>query len=143
MARGSNAQKKPLERRTQLERSGWLERKTPVKKRNAKRRNKLYERNYGDRSDAIRAMPCLVFEALEGDGAINCAGRIHAAHTRARGMGGVKGDRRQQVPLCGHHHEEAGEARTSKRRAFEERYGISLDAHAERIARLLDVCGYE
>lgn len=147
MAHGSSARKKwmtrhvELERSTELKSKKALERRTEIKPRNDKRRKKSYERNYGDRADAIREMPCLVFEVLEG--ASNCGGRVHAAHTRARGMGGVKGDRREQVPLCAHHHEEAGEARTSKRRAFEERYGLSLDAHAERIARLLDACGYE
>lgn len=130
MRRGSSAEKK------------WgLERRTAIKPRNEKRRKKMYARNYGDRADAIREMPCLVYEELNG--ASNCAGRVQAAHTQARGMGGVKGDRRKQVPLCAHHHEEAGEARTSKRRAFEERYDISLDEHAERVAVLLDVCGYE
>jgi hypothetical protein len=141
MRRGSSAEKKWPERRTELERKTALERHKRINPRNEKRRKKNYERNYGDRADAIREMPCLVYEELSG--ASNCGGRVHAAHTRARGMGGVKGDRREQVPLCAHHHEEAGEARTSKRRAFEERYGISLDEHAERIARLLDVCGYE
>ncbi len=54
-------------------------------------------------------------------------------------MGGAKGDRRELVPMCAVHHLEAGEARTSERAAFEERYGLyDLRVIAWRIAEQLD-----
>jgi hypothetical protein len=126
---------RPLERRTELER------KTRISPVNRSRRAKAFARNFGERSDAIREMPCLVHERCDGDS--NCAGRVVAAHVQARGMGGAKGDRRKLVPLCWHHHEEASERRTSKRHAFEMRYEISLEDEADRIAGLLDDRGYE
>ena len=124
-----------------MKRSGF-KRRTRLRPVNSKRRKRQYDRNYGERADAIRAMPCLVHERC--DGVSNCAGDIVAAHTTARGMGGAKGDRRKLAPLCWWHHGEAGEKRTSQRRAFEVRYGFeSLDGEADKIAVLLDEQGYE
>lgn len=79
-------------------------------------------------------MPCLVCGTDE---------YVQAAHARARGMGGVKGDRRDLVPLCPKHHMESGEFRTSQRAAFEVRHGVDLVAEAARIAVELDERGYE
>lgn len=64
-----------------------------------------------------------------------------AAHAKARGMGGAKGDRRDLIPLCPKHHRESGEFRTSQRAKFEERYAISLVDEAARIAAELDERG--
>lgn len=66
-----------------------------------------------------------------------------AAHARARGMGGVKGSWRDLVPLCPIHHEEAGEARTSKRRAFEAFHGVNLIELAELLAEEHEAEAYE
>lgn len=122
----------PLKRRTPLTSTGKLAR-TAMKRSNAKRRRKAYARNFGERADAIRAMPCLV---------PGCPLPSVAAHARARGMGGAKGDRRSLVSLCQPHHVEAGEARTSQRADFERRHGVDLGTAAERTAAELDARGY-
>ena len=72
-----------------------------------------------------------------------CGGDITASHTNARGMGGVKGDRRELVPLCYMHSLEAGERNTTQRRDFERKYQASLDGRtledwAQEIAQRLD-----
>lgn len=94
-------------------------------------------RNFGEEAKAVRGMPCLVAVKLghsfwSETGA--CGGACRAAHVTARGMGAVKGGRFDLVPLCDCHHEEAGEAETSQRAAFEKRYGLDLRAEADRIA---------
>lgn len=104
-----------------------------MKRRNPKRAKQAYARNYGDRGDAVRSMPCLITAAH---------GLSVAAHARARGMGGCKGTRRDLVNLCQRCHLEAGEARTSQRAAFEALHGVDLFAEAERIAVRLDEEGY-
>ena len=114
-----------------LTRSTPLRRSTPLG-RNRKRAAKLYARNFGERADAIRAMQCLVH---------GCPRPSQAAHTRARGMGGAKGDRRELVPLCAEHHREAGERRTSARADFERVHGLDLEAEALRLAECLDAEG--
>ncbi|MCY0986000.1 hypothetical protein OV203_02590 [Nannocystis sp. ILAH1] len=99
----------------------------PLPARNAARRARLLERNFGERGAAVRDMPCL----LAGRG---CDGRVEAAHVRSRGAGG---DRRELVPLCsGHHREQHCGVRT-----FCARYDINLRAEAERIAAELDARG--
>ena len=133
-----------------------LARKTPLRKRNPERRAAAYARNFGDRADAIRAMPCLACEVerslasggmtrILGMFAIDFApprGAVQAAHVVARGMGGAKGDRRALVPLCAYHHGAAGEGRTSQREDFERRYGLDLTAKAAELAEQLDREGY-
>lgn len=109
-----------------------LHRRTPMKRINAERRAKLFARNFGKRSSAVRAMPCLV---------AGCRKESQAAHVRARGMGGARGDRRDLVPLCAHHHREAGERRTTARLAFQAFYLLDLEAEAARIAAELDAKG--
>ena len=108
--------------------------RSPIRRRNPERRKKSYARNFGERADAVRAMPCLHHGSA-------CAGPIVAAHTIARGMGGAKGSRRNLVPLCQASHVEAGENRTSARCDFEERTGLDLQAEAARIAAYLDEQG--
>jgi hypothetical protein len=103
---------KPMKRskllaRTALSRGKPLARKTPVKPRNAKRKAEQFARNFGDEAEAVRALPCL----CRGIGPVaRCVGPVQAAHVTARGMGAVKGGRFDLVPLCAHHHGEAGEA---------------------------------
>lgn len=121
-----------LTRRIQLRSTSRLARKTRLAPVNRARRAKSYARNFGPRADAVRAMPCLV---------AGCRLPTVAAHARARGMGGAKGDARELVPLCQPHHLEAGEHRTSQRAAFEERHGLDLTTEAARIAALLDQHG--
>ena len=126
-----------------LERGDGPKRKTPMKRKNPKRKRKLYERNYGDRAAAVRDMHCLVVPLHALDQRITCRGRIVAAHVRARGMGGAKGDRRDLVNLCAKHHDEAGEYRTSQRAAFEAKWGVDLMEEARKLAERLDEQGYE
>lgn len=104
----------------------------PMKRANRKRRAQRFADNFGERSDAIREMPCLL--AVSG----GCEGRTEAAHAKARGMGGVNSDRRSQVPLCTHHHQQShglGPVR------FAALYRIDLHTEADRIARELDLRG--
>jgi hypothetical protein len=109
-----------------------LKRRTPLRQVNRARRAKIHARNFGDAAVVVRSMPCLV---------VGCREPAEAAHARARGMGGVKGSSRDLVPLCRAHHIEAGEARTSKRHAFEVRHGISLTARAAELAEQRDKDG--
>lgn len=113
-----------------------LARRTPLRRANPERRARAYARNFGERADRIRSMPCAVTCS-------SCSGRIVAAHAVPRGMGGARGDRRLLVPLCWRHHEEAGEARTSQRAAFEVRFNVCLRALAAKLAALLDGEGLE
>jgi hypothetical protein len=150
-----------LQRRTPLARGKAIARSTRLAPVNRKRKAETYARNFGSRGDPVRAMGCLVGALLEREldevasfvsrlrvatsheilGLACSFGPIQAAHTRARGMGGAKGGRRDLVPLCRHHHAEAGEARTSQRADFERRYGLDLQAEAAQIAAELDERG--
>jgi hypothetical protein len=133
---------KPMKRskllaRTALSRGKPLARKTPVKPRNAKRKAEQFARNFGDEAEAVRALPCL----CRGIGpVVRCVGPVQAAHVTARGMGAVKGGRFDLVPLCAHHHGEAGEANrpgenvATARDLFERAYGLDLRAAADRVA---------
>ena len=114
-----------------LTRSTLLRRSAPLG-RNRRRAAKLHARNFGERATAIRAMPCLV---------PGCSRPSQAAHTRARGMGGCGGDRRELVPLCAEHHREAGERRTSARADFERVHRLDLEAEARRLAQRFDEDG--
>lgn len=120
-----------------INRYARLERHTEMKRSNPARRRKSYAKNYGDRADRIREMPCTV-AGKTGPGTTRCWGRPVAAHSRARGMGGCNGDRRELWPACWHHHCEAGERHSEKRRQFEERYGVDLELEAARLAELFD-----
>ena len=141
-------------KRSPLKRGSPLTRSTRVRASNPARRAKTFARNFGERGEAVRAMGCLVRSRVMESG--NFASwtyspswcpsggddrDVQAAHVRARGMGGAKGDRRDLVPLCAKHHAEAGEHRTSARAAFEARYRLDLVAEAERIAVELDERG--
>ncbi len=112
-----------------------IRRNARMKATNPDRRAKTYARNYGTRGAAVRALGCLAGP--------HCCGDIQAAHSIARGMGGAKGDRRDLVPLCWSHHNEAGERGTTQRTEFEAFYGLDLQAEAARIAEQLDGEGHE
>lgn len=121
----------------------WRRRSKRVRRRNEERATEKYDRNYGARADAVREMPC-VARARAGvvrPAEMDCRGQIAAAHARARGMGGAKGDRFDLFPACAKHHDEAGEARTSQRRRFEERYGLQLELETATIAGILTEAG--
>jgi hypothetical protein len=132
-----------------------LTRNSPVKRVNTARRKRIYERCFGDRGSHVREMNCLglaldtahFFADLEAaphedpDDSLACSGPTQAAHVRARGMGGAKGDRRDLVPLCARHHAEAGELGTSQRVDFERLHDINLTIEAARIAAELDAKG--
>lgn len=131
MKRSSIARKAPLQAKAKPAR------RKPLRKRNAKRAAAKFSRNYGTRGAAVREMPCLVPSRYR-----SCGGRVEAAHAVARGMGGVRGDRRSLVPLCTWHHICASEARTEQRAEFERFHGLDLTAEAARIAAELDKAGY-
>jgi hypothetical protein len=132
------ARGKPLERTSSLKRTAAPKRRTRVRPTNPERKAETFARNFGPRGEAVRAMPCL---CARGPWSLRCGQPAEAAHARARGMGGAKGDRRDLVPLSRKHHDEAGEARTSQRAAFELRHGLDLFAEADRIAAELDARG--
>lgn len=104
--------------------------RSPIRRCNAKRRRESYARNYGERGDAVRAMPCLV--------GVGCRGPIQAAHVKARGMGGRGGDRRSLVPFCAGHHNEQS---TRGVLTFAAKYSLDLASEAGRIALELDARG--
>jgi hypothetical protein len=151
-----------LQRRKPLARGKALARSTRLAPVNRKRRAKVFERNFGQRAAEVRSLGCIVGAKLgrelddqptfghklavavyhQESGQACDFGGAQAAHARARGMGGCKGDRRDLVPLCHRHHLEAGEFRTTQRTEFEKRYGIDLVAEADRIARALDAEGF-
>jgi len=143
--------RKPLASGKPPARSGKLRRGTRVKRANHKRKAASHARNFGAEADAVRNTPCLVHRqlAIRGgwgdnewmideplpDGWAACSPTAsEAAHVTARGQGGAKGGRFDIVPLCRAHHDEAGEARTSQRAEFEQRYGLDLRAEADRVA---------
>lgn len=144
-----SAMQRPLAQGQAITRSTRL---APV---NRERKAKVFARNFGERAKAVRAMVCLViarnatvalgtvnrYEAWEHSASRCSSWLVQAAHVRARGMGGAKGDRRDLVPLCDRHHRESGEFRTSQRTDFERRYGLDLQAEAARIAAELDEKG--
>jgi len=97
-----------------LHRTAELQRHAYMKAVNRERKAKLFERNFGEKSDFIRAQPC------EVTGADPLGWKIEAAHMKARGMGGCHGSKLDLVPLVWFVHrafDDMGEA------AFLEHYG--------------------
>lgn len=128
-------------RKTALAPGGPLARKgsrpgrgAPIKPVNRKRAAANRKRNFGPEADAVRAKPCLACVAVCAMTGRFTIRQSEAAHVTACGMGAAKGCCMDIVPLCSAHHEEAGEARTSQRAAFEARYGLNLRREADRIA---------
>jgi hypothetical protein len=121
----------------------------------------MHKRNFGPRAEAIHAMSCTVAKYHDDEQAgpswhirgllasgvpseqLACSSdKPEAAHVDgARGMGGCNSDDRSQVPLCHHHHVQAGERGTSERDAFDKLYDICLEDEAEIIAVELDERG--
>jgi len=129
----------PLKRKTTLQQKSPLKR-TQIKKVNPKRKKRLYRRNYGERAEVIREMPCVCADSLVYGGRIECSGSIQAAHVKARGMGGCNGDRRSLVPLCAAHHRQQGDIGIE---SFQKMYFLDLEAKASRIAHEIDLWGIE
>jgi len=96
-----------------------LNRKTPIKKANAKRKRTRFARAYasGDNVARIQAMPCVVCGRAPSE----------AAHVRSRGAGGTW---RDIVPLCRDHHRIQ---HAMGIRSFEERFDVDLAAIAATI----------
>lgn len=121
-------------------------------RKSAKRRKATHERCFGaprpsdgdTRDEAIRRMRCLA----AGRADHVCDSPVQAAHVRARGMGGAKGDRHDIVPLCGRAHREAGEMPApgryhgSQREAWELKHGVQMRATAKALAEQLTKEGY-
>src|SRR5690606_40837693 len=122
-----------------------MQRRKPIRKVNGKRKRASDKRNFGEEAERVRAMPCplasvgwhkMALRAREPQPIVldmePCSDTgVQAAHVIARGMGAVKGGRFDLVPLCSAHHREAGEAGTSQRAAFEQRYGLDLRDEAD------------
>lgn len=108
----------PLERRTELKRTG------PIKPK--RRKPSEFDRIYGsnDRAWSIRAMPCAVPLCHDR--------RIHNAHTENGGVG-RKAGWETVVPLCAHHHAELDNGLGSVD-LFDAKYGTDLRALAARLA---------
>lgn len=131
------------ERSKGLSRGPGPTRRTAIRQSNPKRRREAWERNFGERRAWIVSMPCLIAKHPLH----TCAGVIEPAHAIARGMGGRKGNRRHQVPLCSAAHKEAGErpgigrGPGTKRAKFEAKYAIDLIAKAAELAAIADALG--
>lgn len=137
---------KPLERRTPLERGKPPKRGKPIAKKGPKeRRDRVFARAYGsaEHVECVKARGCEVARVLRARGRsyrhsqLECWRTLDAAHVVARGMGSAKGGARDLVCLCRRHREEAGEAGTDARRAFEQRWGLGLRALADAIVLAL------
>lgn len=115
-------------KRTPLKRGTPLRRRTRLAPVNRRRRAAAHARNFGERANLVRAMPCL----LSGAG---CKGQVEAAHVRSRGAGG---DRRDLVPLCSGHHREQHQRGLP---TFCTTHKLDLRAAAARIAVELDERG--
>ncbi len=115
----------PIKRRTEIKRTaaGPKNRK-PIPKRNAARRAKLFDRNFGDHGEFVRGRGCVVKGCTREP--------VQAAHVVGRrGMGGCGSNKRALVGLCFQHHGEE-EGRTAQ---FEAAYSINLAAEASRLWR--------
>lgn len=119
-----------MRRRKYLPRRTWLTRHKRMRPVNRKRRVELYARNFGDRAEIVRAMPCIA----AGRGS-ECWGPVEAAHVRSRGAGG---NRRDLVPLCSAHHRRQHQQGVE---TFSLRHHLDLAAEASRIAADLDERG--
>jgi hypothetical protein len=96
-----------------------LNRRTPLKKANAKRKRARFARAYGsgDNVARVQSMACIVCNRTPSE----------AAHVRSRGAGGTW---RDIVPLCRDHHREQHAIGIQ---TFEATYGLDLAAIAAHI----------
>jgi hypothetical protein len=100
-----------------------LERRTPIRKANSKRKASRFATAFGSRErvEAIKAMPCCV-----------CGSRpSENAHIRSRAAGGTWQD---IVPLCRAHHREQHDIGLA---TFQERHAINLRLIADQIGGTL------
>lgn len=94
-----------------------IERRTPLRKSNPKRRKKLYAKQFGTYADVVRTFPCCVCGHFGAD----------PHHVTTRGASGSKSD---LVPLCRDHHREWHD---KGRATFEAKYSVDLAAIARRL----------
>lgn len=116
---------KPIARSTKpIARSTKPIAKTPVKKRNAKRKVSEFARAYGSKArvEWVKSRPCVAWTR-------NCQGPIHNHHIK-NGGGSRKADARFIVPLCELHH---GVLHRMGRQSFESGYNCHLETWAATI----------
>lgn len=100
---------------------------------NPERRRRKYERNFRgpwegyDHAEWVRGQLCAAVSSGR------CSGAIQAAHVRARGMGGAKGDWTDLVPLCAHHHRVLDLECGNRPHLFLRREGVDLERLAARL----------
>ena len=114
-----------------MRRTGPPKRKTPLRKRNTKRAESRFRRNFGSKAyvEAIRAAPCIV------QGSPNptpCEGPPVCMHRRARRAGDGWID---IVPACQRHHDESHRGIQT----FTRKYDLDLEAAA---AQMVTAFGY-
>lgn len=100
---------------------------------NHKRRAALFLRNYADRGDFVRGLPCITQRTRKGR-RYKCNGRMHASHAVARGGGGVKGSARDLIPQCTSCHEWFGRDPAGYQAALE----IDVLEEAARVDKLAE-----
>lgn len=111
----------PLRRHTPLRRTSAPARGAPIRKRNAKRRARLFQAQFGSRErvEWMHRTPCCACGSRE---------RIHAHHVTSRGAGGTADD---MVPLCATCHDRV---HAIGQRRFEAEHGLNLRALARQYA---------
>lgn len=115
-----------LTRRKPLRRYTW------IKPRNDERAAKNFERNFGARARRVREFPCC-----------RCGTRpTEAAHVRARGMGGAKGDRHDLIPLCRACHREYDEGHVNRPELAAKAWGFDPRQVAADMSSQLTEEGY-
>ena len=101
----------------------------PMRRQNRKRAAKRRAEDFGERGEAVRAMPCLIAAQH------TCGGKMEAAHAKSRGAGG---DRRHLLPLCSRAHREQHDRGVL---TFQTTYQVDLLVEADRVAGELDARG--
>lgn len=121
-------------RTTELQRRTPITTRTPIKPQNRKRLARLKARAYGPQAALCWNMPCAACDQL-GEPQRS---RTVAAHLSARGMGGVKGDDTDNVPLCAHKHHPMLDDRCGSPEAFEAATGVDLVAVRDRLRAIVE-----
>jgi hypothetical protein len=101
-----------------------IARRTPVKKRNPKRRASEFARSYHSKArvEFVKGLPCVTPDAF-------CWGGIENAHVGGKGAGtGRKADSDQTAPMCRYHHRDVFHRYGA--RFLEREFGINLEAAA-------------
>lgn len=123
-------------KRSELKRKTPMKRSTkPMKKRSPERQTRAREECFGPCADLARTLDCLIWTTLgtrpdthDPKGQV-CVGVVEVDHVRTRGAGGK--DAGNCCALCTGHH---SERHTIGIRTFEKRYGVNLEAEAQKIA---------